>query len=307
MASKVTCLPLARPLVPPSVSTVPKTCLIPVLIIHVISLAIARTAALILHVDVVFILLPICRNFISLLRCTPLNDIIPFDKNITFHKSVAWSIVVFTVVHIVAHMVNFAILAIATTGGNPGRAFVAFLLINFTTGPGVTGWIMTVALGLMVWFAMEKRRRRPNGGFEWFYYVHYIGMIIFFVNWQLHGMFCMISACRLMCGRLQPTMLMLLTTEPDTPPYCSYNVIGVFWVGDPFFLIARSLVLTSRQRYWIVGGVVFLSERVLREIRSRHRTYISKIIQHPSNVMELQIKKEKITTRAGQVRVYRPD
>lgn len=46
-------------------------------------------------------------------------------------------------------------------------------------------------------------------------------------------------------------------------------------------------------------------ERILREIRSRHRTYISKVIQHPSNVMEVQIKKEKTTTRAGQVYTVR--
>ena len=56
----------------------------------------------------------------------------------------------------------------------------------------------------------------------------------------------------------------------------------------------------AAQRYWLVGGVIWISERVLREIRSRHRTYISKVIQHPSKVMELQIKKEKTTVRAGQ-------
>ena len=54
------------------------------------------------------------------------------------------------------------------------------------------------------------------------------------------------------------------------------------------------------QRYWLVGGVIWIWERVLREVRSRHRTYISKVIQHPSNVMEIQIKKEKTTTQAGQ-------
>lgn len=54
------------------------------------------------------------------------------------------------------------------------------------------------------------------------------------------------------------------------------------------------------QRYWLVGGVIWIWERVLREVRSRHRTYISKVIQHPSNVVEIQIKKEKTTTRAGQ-------
>ena len=54
------------------------------------------------------------------------------------------------------------------------------------------------------------------------------------------------------------------------------------------------------QRYWLVGGVIWIFERVLREVRSRHRTFIHKVIQHPSNVMELQIKKEKTKTQAGQ-------
>jgi len=224
-----------------------------------VTFAIARTAALVLHVDVIFILLPVCRNFISLLRRTPLNDFIPFDKNITFHKATAWSIVVGTVIHVVAHMVNFARLAMADTDAKTGgQRFVAFLAANFATGPGVTGWIMTACLAVIVWFAMEKRRRAH---FERFWYSHHL-FIIFFINWQLHGMFCMI--------------------KPDRPPFCSFNTIGVFW------------------RYWLVGGVIWIFERILREIRSRHVTYISKVIQHPSNVMELQIKKEKTTCRAGQ-------
>ncbi|KAI0296920.1 NADPH oxidase [Multifurca ochricompacta] len=224
-----------------------------------ITFTIARAAALVLHIDVIFILLPVCRNFISLLRRTPLNTIIPFDKNITFHKATAWSIVAGTVVHVVAHMVNFAKLAMADTSAKTGGAkVVAFLNANFATGPGVTGWIMTVVLGIMVWFAMEKRRR---ANFERFWYSHHL-FIVFFICWQLHGMFCMI--------------------KPDRPPYCSWNTIGVFW------------------RYWFVGGVIWICERVLREVRSRHRTYISKVIQHPSNVMEVQIKKDKMTTRAGQ-------
>ncbi|KAF8648949.1 hypothetical protein AX16_006129 [Volvariella volvacea WC 439] len=224
-----------------------------------ITFPIARTAALVLHIDVIFILLPVCRNFISLLRRTPLNDIIPFDKNITFHKATAWSIVIGSTVHIIAHMVNFAKLAMLDpTSTTTGQRIVAFLAANFLTGPGATGWIMTAALGVMVYFAIEKRRRAH---FEWFWYTHHL-FIVFFINWQLHGMFCMI--------------------KPDRPPYCSYNTIGVFW------------------RYWLVGGVIWIWERILREIRSRHITYISKVIQHPSDVMELQIKKEKTTARAGQ-------
>lgn len=123
-----------------------------------LSAAIARTAALVLHVDAAFILLPVCRNFISLLRVSPLGDIIPFDKNITFHKATAWSIVFFTIVHILAHMVNFTRLGLTQTK-QIGPLLVLFLQANFATGPGLTGWIMTAALGVMVWFAMEKRRR----------------------------------------------------------------------------------------------------------------------------------------------------
>ncbi|KDR77165.1 hypothetical protein GALMADRAFT_139180 [Galerina marginata CBS 339.88] len=217
----------------------------------------ARTAALVLHVDVIFILLPVCRNFISLLRRTPLNDIIPFDKSITFHKATAWSIVVGSVVHILAHMINFYKLAMIA-GKTPSARFVAFLSANFATGPGATGWVMTAVLAIMVFFSREKVRKAT---FERFWYSHHL-FIVFFVFWQFHGMFCMI--------------------KPDRPPYCSANTIGVFW------------------RYWLVGGLIWISERILREVRSRHFTYISKVILHPSNVMEVQIKKEKTTTRAGQ-------
>lgn len=175
------------------------------------SVAIARTAALVLHVDVAFILLPVCRNFVSLLRRTPLNSFIPFDKNITFHKLVAWSIVFFTFVHIAAHMVNFYKLARANPNTSAGAQIGTFLEANFATGPGLTGWIMTAALGIMVWFATEKRRRAH---FERFWYSHHL-FIVFFLNWQLHGMFCMI--------------------QPDRAPFCSWNTIGVFWVsGIPF-------------------------------------------------------------------------
>jgi predicted ferric reductase len=48
-----------------------------------------------------------------------------------------------------------------------------------------------------------------------------------------------------------------------------------------------------------------LAERIAREVRGRHKTYVSKVIQHPSNVCEIQIKKDKTITRAGQVRNIR--
>jgi NADPH oxidase 2 len=97
---------------------------------------IARSAALVLHFDVACILFPVCRTLISLARQTPLNGIIPFDKNLTFHKLVAYSIVFFTWVHTIAHLHNVAQLA-AKNNGN----FLTFLKLNFMTGPGWSGYV----------------------------------------------------------------------------------------------------------------------------------------------------------------------
>ncbi|KAI9635465.1 ferric reductase NAD binding domain-containing protein [Dioszegia hungarica] len=220
------------------------------------SFVIARAAAQVLHIDVIFVLFPICRTFISLLRKTPLNSMIPFDKNIDFHKQIGRAIVFFTVVHIIAHVRNTIVMSMIKGTGVKG-----FLSYTFLSGPAWTGWIMTISLGIMVWFAMEKRKR---ANYERFYYSHHASplFIVFFLGWQLHGMFCMI--------------------QPDRPPFCSASIIGVFW------------------KYWLPGGIVFIIERILREIRAHHVTYISKVIQHPSRVLEIQIRKERTTPSAGQ-------
>jgi NADPH oxidase len=185
------------------------------------------------------------------MRKTPLNSIIDFDKNITFHKLTAWSIVFFSWIHTIAHWVNFARFAIATNSG-----VVGFLLINFRSGPGATGYVMLIALMAMVFTAVEKPRRT---NFERFWYTHHL-FVVFFFAWSFHGAFCMI--------------------KPDTAPFCSG--IGVFW------------------KWWLVGGFVYLFERFMRELRGTHKTYISKVIQHPSKVCEIQIRKENVRPKAGQ-------
>ncbi|KAI1274278.1 ferric reductase NAD binding domain-containing protein [Xylaria sp. FL0933] len=217
---------------------------------------IARSAALVLHVDVALILFPVCRTFISIARQTPLNGIIQFDKNITFHITTAWSIVFFSWVHTIAHWNNFAQIAAKNHLG-----FYGFLAANLASGPGWTGYIMLVALMGMVFTSIEKPRR---ANYERFWYTHHM-FIVFFVFWAAHGAFCMI--------------------QPDTAPFCisiGTTAVGVFW------------------QYWTYGGFIYLAERIAREVRGRHKTYISKVIQHPSNVCEIQIKKENTKTRAGQ-------
>jgi NADPH oxidase 2 len=86
-----------------------------------------------------------------------------------------------------------------------------------------------------VWYAMEKKRR---ANFERFWYTHHL-FIVFFINWQLHGMFCMIP--------------------PDRPPFCSYNNIGVFWVSHPLTtLILPSLTFLRHKLCSAIGSSVDL-------------------------------------------------
>ncbi|KAL9593453.1 MAG: hypothetical protein Q9179_005879 [Wetmoreana sp. 5 TL-2023] len=213
--------------------------------------SVARAAALVLHFDIAILLFPICRTMISLLRQTPLNGIIQFDKSVSFHKLVAYSIVLFTWIHTVAHWNNFAQLAAKNNQG-----FKGFLLANFATGPGWSGYVMLIVLMVMLVTSLGRFKKSSH---ERFWYTHHL-FIVFFVFWSVHGAFCMIKT--------------------DAAPFCSGT--GVFW------------------QYWMYGGFVYLIERVLREIRGRHKTFISKVIQHPSNVVEIQIKKEHTKSRAGQ-------
>lgn len=68
--------------------------------------------------------------------------------------------------------------------------------------------------------------------------------------------------------------------KPDRPPFC--DDIASFW------------------KYWIASGLVYTGERILREIRSRRETFISKVIMHPSKVVEIQMRKKGILSKAGQ-------
>lgn len=47
---------------------------------------VARSAALVLHVDIAFILLPVCRNFVTIVRNLPLKKVLPIDEAIQFRK-----------------------------------------------------------------------------------------------------------------------------------------------------------------------------------------------------------------------------
>ncbi|KAI8840204.1 ferric reductase NAD binding domain-containing protein [Chytriomyces cf. hyalinus JEL632] len=214
-------------------------------------LPIARAAANLINLNSAILLFTVCRNIISIVRTTFLARYVPFDKNITFHICIAWAIVFWSFVHCAGHFYNFYAVELFLGGD-----VVTASQINFLSGPGSTGQIITISLFLMVTSAMEAVRRKH---FEIFWFTHHL-FIVFFGGTLMHGSFCLIKG--------------------DSGDVCR---------GGPTFW-----------KFWIASAVVYLAERILREVRGRAKTYISKVVQHPSNVVEVQFTKPSFKQQAGQ-------
>lgn len=53
-------------------------------------------------------------------------------------------------------------------------------------------------------------------------------------------------------------------------------------------------------KYCVLGLFLYLIERIVREVRGRFETYVSKVVQHPSKVVEVQMKKPSFKYKPGQ-------
>ena len=150
---------------------------------------IARGAAAAIKLNAALLLLTVLRNVITWLRGTFLGTYFPFDKNIVFHRYLAWTILVLAAAHIVAHYFNFNTLSNLETiedltvfgfqdSGPPKSAALAF-----STLPGATGSIVVIIMALMYSSAV-KYVRGPQ--FNVFWYTHHL-FILFYLILCVHG------------------------------------------------------------------------------------------------------------------------
>ncbi|KAJ3353313.1 hypothetical protein GGF32_003121 [Allomyces javanicus] len=142
----------------------------------------AKAAAACLNWNSAIILLPVCRTLISKLRVTVLSTIIPFDKSTTFHRYVGYAIVLFTWIHVMAHIWNYRVLGLATMHSAEWYALVS--------GPGLTGQVATLALFLMATAAAQRVRRAH---FEIFWYSHHL-FLVYIAALLPHGAYCFVKS-----------------------------------------------------------------------------------------------------------------
>ncbi|XP_018602053.1 cytochrome b-245 heavy chain-like isoform X1 [Scleropages formosus] len=276
---------------------------------HIIGSALswARAPAAVLNFNCLLVLLPVCRNLLSLLRgsfvCCGRSLRKQLDKNLTFHKLVGYMIGLMTAVHTIAHLFNVEWFTRSRQGGfdilsttlsrlgelenetylNPVRDPNATpTYVAFTTIGGLTGVIITLALILMITSSMEVIRRSY---FEVFWYIHHL-FIIFFAGLVIHG-----------AGR------MVRSQTPTNPPH-NFTVCKdqpLEWGKVPECPIPQFAGGFPQTWMWVIGPMfLYLCERLLRFIRYLQSVTYRKIIMRPSNVLELQLVKRGFKMEVGQ-------
>ncbi|KAG7266516.1 hypothetical protein CRUP_036532 [Coryphaenoides rupestris] len=246
------------------------------------ALAWARAPAAVLNFNCLLILLPVCRNLLSLLRgsfmCCGRTMRKQLDKNISFHKLVAYMIGLMTAVHTIAHLLN------VEWYNNSRRG--EYDPLSTTLLAGITGVIITLCLIIIITSSMEVIRRSY---FELFWYTHHL-FVIFFIGLVIHGAGVSMGA-RIVRNQSNVekhnfTLCRDRFAEWGTIPECP---LPQFAGGFP------------QTWMWVIGPMfLYLCERILRFIRYMQAVRYRKIVIRPSKVLELQLVKNGFKMEVGQ-------
>ncbi|XP_076005089.1 NADPH oxidase 1 [Genypterus blacodes] len=275
------------------------------------ALAWARAPAAVLNFNCLLILLPVCRNLLSLIRgsfmCCGRTVRKQLDKNISFHKLVAYMIGLMTAVHMIAHLLNVewynnsrrgnydglstALSNLADTTNTTYLNPIRTLAISaqqtptyfvFTTIAGLTGIIITLALIIIITSSMEVIRRSY---FEVFWYTHHL-FIIFYAGLVFHG-----------AGRI------VRSQQTTVPPHNTTLCKDRFeeWGRIPECPIPQFAGGFPQTWMWVIGPMIlYICERLLRFIRYTQTVTYRKIVIRPSKVLELQLVKDGFKMDVGQ-------
>ncbi|XP_017706629.1 PREDICTED: NADPH oxidase 5 isoform X1 [Rhinopithecus bieti] len=137
------------------------------------SVMVAKGCGQCLNFDCSFIVVLMLRRCLTWLRATWLAQVLPLDQNIQFHQLMGYVVVGLSLVHTVAHIVNFVLQA--QVEASPFQ----FWELLLTTRPGI-GWVhgsasptgVALLLLLLLMFICSSSCVRRSGHFEVFYWTH---------------------------------------------------------------------------------------------------------------------------------------
>ncbi|XP_073441852.1 NADPH oxidase 3 [Dendrobates tinctorius] len=272
------------------------------------TLAWARASAMCLNFNCMLIILPVCRNFLSLLRgssaCCRGDLRRLLDKNITFHRLVGYMITLHAAIHVIAHFINIERYHMSQSEEagvlcnilgnidnqtnkdylNPIRSYNKNIIKEvFVSVAGITGFVITLALVLIVTSSTELMRR---SFYEVFLYTHNLFVLIFF-GLVIHG------AGQIVRGQTAQSILL------HNLSYCKDHYYEWGKTAQcPVPQFSGSKPLTWK---WVIFPLVLYTfERIIRFWRSKQEVVITKVVSHSSGVLEIQMKKKGFAMEPGQ-------
>ncbi|CAF0876312.1 unnamed protein product [Adineta steineri] len=278
-------------------------------------LSIARASALCLNFNCFLILLPVCRNLLSLIRyilprCITQSRfrrfaIRLFDQHIGFHRCVGYAICFWSLLHVGAHIYNYerlidirneyltlpAVLNLLYLQSSDSE-INPFDRINsntlsvgamLSTTPGITGVILCICL-IMIFSSSTSLIRRSF--YEIFWFAHHL-FIIFFICIIIHG--------------FQGLIKSQTNLNQHNPDICA-SLYREWGINQQCLIYPRFTGSSATSWIWLlVPLVLYTLERILRFIRSLQRVEIINIIRHESNVIQIRFRtKFMITPQPGQ-------
>uniref|UniRef100_A0A673ZAW2 NAD(P)H oxidase (H2O2-forming) n=1 Tax=Salmo trutta TaxID=8032 RepID=A0A673ZAW2_SALTR len=164
-----------------------------------------------------YMLLTVCRNLITLGRETFLNQYIPFDAAIDFHRFMAMSALLLTVVHSLGHVVNVYVFSVSDLSilaclfpkvlvNNGSEMPMKWSWWFFQTVPGLTGILLLFIFAFMYVFATHYFRRIS---FRGFWLTHYLYVVVYILV-IIHGSFALLQEPRFYIYLIPPGLLFLL-------------------------------------------------------------------------------------------------
>ena len=138
------------------------------------------------------LLITMSRNLITYLRETPFHYYVPFDSYISFHKIVAFTALLFTIMHCIGHGLNFYHISTETASDLScifrevyyrTHYLPSFFYWLFLTMTGFSAFILTLITIVIFVFATQYARRYA---FQAFWFTHH-WYVIFYIFMFLHG------------------------------------------------------------------------------------------------------------------------
>ncbi|KAH6921619.1 hypothetical protein HPB50_003609 [Hyalomma asiaticum] len=140
---------------------------------------VAREFGQLLNFVCAFTALPVLRHCITWLRSHGAGRFVPLDSSIYYHKLTGWCIFVYSILHTLAHVLNFIRLSKGDYHILALFLFTTHHDIGWVGGTAsITGWVLLVVLMVMVVCSLPCLRR--SGRFEVFYFTHLLYTVFWF-------------------------------------------------------------------------------------------------------------------------------